>query len=449
MQNQTAVVKAAAQIHGGVHPGHFKNTADCATVVMPPPEKVTICMQQHIGAPCKPVVKKGDTVFVGQIVGDNDAYVCAPIHASVSGTVTGIVEVLLPTGAKCPAVEITSDGKMTPDPSIQPHPVSSTEELVAAARASGLVGLGGAGFPAHVKLSPKPGTKLDTLIINGAECEPYITADYRECIEHADDIMEGVYRIKELMGFDRVIIGVEDNKPEAIRILHEIAADKRDINDSVNLLQLKSQYPQGAEKVLIYTATGRKQPLGKLPADVGCVVMNITSISFLNRYIRTGMPLVTKRLTVDGPAIAHPMNVEVPIGASIRDVIEFCGGYACAPEKLITGGPMMGFAVMDDTLPILKQNNAILAFDAAAAAVPESTPCIRCGRCIRGCPMQLQPAVVETALKTGGDAAALDKLGVMYCIECGSCSYICPAKRQLVQSMRLAKGKVRKAGAKK
>ena len=449
MQNQTAMVRPAAQIHGGVHPEHIKNTADTATVIMPPPEKVTICMQQHIGAPCKPVVKKGDTVRVGQVIGDSDAYICAPIHASVSGTVAGFTEVLLPNGVKCQAVEILSDGGMTPDASVAPHPVSTAEELVAAARASGLVGLGGAGFPAHVKLNPAPDADLDTLIINGAECEPYITADYRECIEHADDIMEGVYRIKELMGFERVIIGVEDNKPEAIRILQDIAADKRDADDSVNLLRLRSQYPQGAEKVLIYTATGRKLPLGKLPADVGCVVMNIASVSFLNRYIRTGMPLVARRLTVDGPAIAHPMNVEVPIGASVRDVIEFCGGYACAPEKLITGGPMMGFAIMDDSLPVLKQNNAILAFDAAAAAVPDSGPCIRCGRCIRGCPMQLQPAAAEAALKTGGNPAALEKLGVMYCIECGSCSFICPAKRQLAQSMRLAKDRVRKAGAKK
>lgn len=448
MDNLTAVIKAAAQINGGVHPSHFKNTSDCATVVMPPPEKVVIGMQQHIGAPCIPAVKKGDEVKVGQVIGDSEAFVCAPIHSSVSGVVTGIGEILLPNGVKCQAVEIESDGQMTPFEGLAPMKVTTAEELVAAARKSGLVGLGGAGFPAHVKLTPKPGTDLDNLIINGAECEPYITADYRECIEHADDIMDGVYLIKELMGFENVIIGVEDNKPEAIKILHDIAADKRDTDNSVNLLELKSQYPQGAEKVLIYTATGRKLPLGKLPADVGCVVMNITSVSFLNRFIRTGMPLVTKRLTVDGPAIANPMNVEVPIGASVRDVIEFCGGYKCTPEKLITGGPMMGFAIMDDSLPVLKQNNAILAFDAAAAALPESTPCIRCARCIRGCPMNLQPAAVETALKMGGDVGQLKKLGTEYCIECGSCSFVCPAKRHLVQSMRVAKAKIRKAGGK-
>lgn len=448
MQNLTAVVKAAAQIRGGTKLSHFKNTSECKTVVMPPPAKVVIPMQQHIGAPCVPCVAKGDTVKVGQLIGDSAAPVSAPMHASVSGTVTGIVQVMLPNGVQCDAVEIESDGKMELYEGLKPHPVNCAADLVAAARESGLVGLGGAGFPAHVKLNPRSDVKLDTLIINGAECEPYITSDYRECVEHSEDIMEGVYLIKEIMGFDRVIIGVEDNKPEAIRILHDIAADKRDTNDSVNLLELKSNYPQGAEKVLIYTATGRKLPLGKLPADVGCVVMNITSVSFLNRYIKTGIPLITKRITVDGSAIAHPMNVEVPIGASIKDVVEFCGGYSCTPEKLITGGPMMGFAVMDDALPILKQNNAILAFDHRDALTPEITPCIRCGRCQRGCPMQLRPAEVEQALKTG-DTDRLSALGTMYCIECGSCTYNCPAKRQLTQSMRIAKAKIKKEGQSK
>lgn len=448
MQKLTAVVKAVAKIPGGTKISHFKNTADMQTVKMPPPSKVVIPMQQHIGALCTPVVAKGDTVKLGQLIAESSAPVSAPIHASVSGTVTAISSVRLPSGAVVPAVEIESDGKMEVYEGIKPFPVRNTEDLVAAAKASGLVGLGGAGFPAHIKLSPKAGTKLDTLIINGAECEPYITADYRECIENHDDIMEGVYLVKKLMGFDQVIIGVEDNKPQAIQILHDIAADQRDTNNSVNLLCLKSSYPQGAEKVLIYTSTGRKLPLGKLPADVGCVVMNITSISFLNRFIRTGMPLVTKRLTVDGSAIAKPMNVEVPIGTSIKDVIEFCGGYNCTPEKLILGGPMMGTAVMDDTLPVMKQNNAILAFDQKDALVPDSTACIRCGRCVRGCPMLLRPADVERAMKLG-DVSMMSELGVMYCIECGSCTYNCPAKRQLTQSMRVAKAKVRKEGAKK
>lgn len=449
MQNFTAVVKAAAHIHGGTRVKHCKNTAECQTVIMPPPSRVVIPMLQHIGAPCVPTVAKGDQVSVGQIIGDSTAPVSAPIHASISGTVVGITQVMLPTGTVTDAIEIESDGQMTPFEGLKPFPVQSKADLVAAARACGLVGLGGAGFPAHIKLSPKADTKLDTLIINGAECEPYITADYRECIEFSHDIMEGVYLLKELMGFERVIIGVEDNKPEAIRILQEIAADRRDINDSVNLLKLQSNYPQGAEKVLIYTATGRKLPLGKLPADVGCVVMNITSLSVLYRFIRTGMPLVSKRLTVDGSAIAKPANVQVPIGTSIRDVIEFCGGYSCTPEKLITGGPMMGFAVMDDSLPILKQNNAILAFDRKDALTPDSTPCIRCGRCVRACPMQLRPAEIERTMKHGdADAKALQALGAMYCIECGSCAYVCPAKRPLTQTMRIAKAKIRKEGAK-
>lgn len=504
------ITKAAAKIRGGVKPGHFKNTADCQTVIMPPPTKVTIAMRQHIGAPCTPIVKKGDFVTVGQVIGDSTALISAPIHASVSGIVCAIRNILLPDGAVCEAVEIESDGQMTRCPTLQPHPVSTAGDLVRAARASGLVGLGGAGFPAHVKLTPNDDIKLDTLIVNGAECEPFITSDYRECIEHPDDLLDGILLIKERMGIGQVVIALEDNKPEAVKILKdkieqrwvpeksertESAADTPDDGDSlkisentdteqaierqdaldgpdgtdvpaedqaalplkthaaaqsaaespVKIMLLPSRYPQGAEKMLIYAVIGRKLPLGRLPAEVGCLVMNLSSVAFLTRYVRTGMPLVTRRLTVDGSAVAKPMNVEVPIGTSVKDVISFCGGYRCTPQKLITGGPMMGFALMDDNLPVLKQNNAILAFDARDAAVPDSTPCIRCGRCTYNCPMRLQPAAIETALKLA-DAGEMERLGVMYCIECGCCSYICPAKRQLVQSMRVAKSKVRKAG---
>ena len=448
MDKLDAVIRAVGRIHGGVKPGHFKNTAEEPTVVMPPPEKVFIAMQQHIGAPCKPLVKKGDTVFVGQKIGDSDQPVSAPIHASVSGTVSGIGEVMLPGGQRVQTVEIESDGLMTPAPGLAPPPAETPEDLVKAARESGLVGLGGAGFPAHIKLLHADNAELDTLIINAAECEPYITSDYRECLEHPEDIIEGVYLLKRIMNFKQVIIAVEDNKPAAIEVLHKIAVDKRDTAHQVNMMKLKTHYPQGAEKVLIYTATGRKLAPGQLPAGVGCVVMNVTSVSVLNRYLRTGMPLTTKRVTIDGSAAARPMNVEVPVGTPVEDVIRFCGGYKEAPKKILMGGPMMGLCLADASIPVLKQNNAILLFGEKEATLPKSTPCIRCGRCVQACPMFLRPAEVDRGLEKAS-AETLQTLGANVCIECGSCAYVCPAKRQLVQSMRLAKGRIRKEAAKK
>lgn len=447
MDKLDAVVKAVGRIHGGVHPGQFKSTADQPTAVMPPPAKVSIAMQQHIGAPCIPTVKKGDTVYVGQKIGDSDQPVSAPIHASVSGTVTGIGEIMLPGGQRVQTVEIQSDGLMTPDPTLAPPTAETPEDLVKAARESGLVGLGGAGFPAHIKLKGADSAALDTLIINAAECEPYITSDYRECLENPEDVIEGVYRLKKIMNFQSVIIAVEDNKPEAIKLLHKIAVDKRDTLHQVNLMKLRTHYPQGAEKVLIYTATGRKLAPGQLPAGVGCVVMNVTSISFLNRYLRTGMPLISKRVTVDGSAVARPQNVEVPVGTPVEEVIQFCGGYKEPAKKILMGGPMMGLALADTDIPVLKQNNAILVFGEKEARLPDATPCIRCGRCMKACPMSLRPAEIERSLSSAS-AAALQKLGADVCIECGSCAYVCPAKRPLVQSMRLAKARVRKEGKK-
>ena len=429
-------------ISGGAEVPHRKNTAEITSVAMPSPKTVLIPMSQHIGAPCEPTVKVGDEVFVGTLIGDSEKYISAPIYSSVSGTVKSIDDFCLSNGGKCKAVVIESDGKDTPCPDLKPIEINTIDDLVKATRACGLVGLGGAGFPTHVKLTPKDESSLDTLIINGAECEPYITSDYRSCIEDYDDIIEGVYLLKKIIGFKRVFIAIEDNKPEAIEKLAVLAADKRDEDNSVKVLKLKSRYPQGAEKVLIYTATKRRLPLGALPSDVGCMVLNITSIATLYRYIRTGMPLVKKRITVDGTAVAEPKNVIVPLGTRIADLIEFCGGFKADPAKVLYGGPMMGVTVESLDKPILKQNNAILAFSDMADLFPESTSCINCGRCYRACPMQLMPCSVEAALKKDAPAA-LTKLHVNYCMECGSCSFSCPAKRPLTQIMRLAKNKVR------
>lgn len=436
--------------HGGAAVPHHKNTWDIPSSTMPPPEKVILPMQQHIGAPCIPTVKKGDHVYVGTVVGDSDAYVSAPVHASVSGTVTEITQVMLTGGQMTQAVVVGSDGKMEKDPAIAPPPpITTKEELAKAARAAGLVGLGGAGFPAHVKLNVPEGKTIDTLLVNVAECEPYVTSDHREALENGRNVLEGVYHVKEILGVQRVIIAVEDNKPDVIQKLSEIADDpKRDPLDQVRVLPLKSRYPQGAEKVLVQACTGRKVPAGKLPADVGCLVMNIGSLSFLASYMRTGMPLTLKRVTLDGSAIAHPQNVIVPVGTPIKDVVAFCGGYKAEPKKLIMGGPMMGVAITSDELPILKQNNAILAFDQREAQLRQPTACIRCGRCVAACPMHLMPTKLEQVVERQ-DVEALQSLDIMTCMECGCCSFSCPAGRRLVQAIRLGKNYVRKAGGKK
>ncbi len=434
--------------HGGAAVPHHKNTAKLESKVLPCPEQVTIPMQQHAGAPCKPLVKVGDLVQVGQKIGEAEAFVSAPIHASVSGKVTAVTKVMLPGGQTADAVVIQSDGQMTVSPEVKPPVVETKEDFLKAVRESGLVGLGGAGFPAHVKLNVPKDKHLDTLIVNAAECEPYITADNREALENSWAVLSGVYAVRDLLKLDRVIIAVEDNKPEVIETLRKIADNPtHDPENRVRILPLHARYPQGAEKVLVQSCTNRVIPLGKLPADVGCLVMNITSVAFLADYLKTGMPLVKKRVTIDGSAIANPQNVIVPIGTKIADAVAFCGGYSKPPRKLLMGGPMMGIALTTDEQPILKQNNGILAFAEEDAALPEPTACIRCGRCVSGCPMNLIPTQLEKYAELG-NAEELDRLGVMCCMECGTCAYNCPAHRPLVHAIRLGKALVRNGGKK-
>lgn len=440
MSLKESILKPIAKLKGGAHIPHFKNTAEAESVVMDAPATVTIPLKQHIGAECVATVQKDDKVFVGTVIADSTAPLSAPIHSSVSGTVKEIKKISQPNGV-VNAIVIESDGEMTPDPSLKPRKITTAKQLVQACRECGLVGLGGAGFPVHIKLESLLKPEIDTLIINCAECEPYITSDYRECMENYDDILNGVYLLRDIFELKNVIIAIEGNKPKAIEKLYEVASDIQDEADNVKLMCLDTSYPQGAEKMLVYTTTGKKIPLGKLPADVGCAVMNITSISALYRFIRTGMPLVSKRVTVDGNAIAKPQNVIVPIGTSVQDIIDFCGGADENIEKIILGGPMMGSAIKDTETVIAKQSNAVLCFKNIKPI--RTTPCIRCGRCAAACPMFLAPGAVEHSIDH--NFTNLENLNVMSCIECGSCSYVCPAGRPLTAAMRTGKFELRRS----
>ena len=393
-----------------IHVKHQKNTAELESVIMPVPAEVTISMSQHIGAPCKPVVKVGDTVKVGQLIGDSEAAVSAPIHSSVSGKVKAIEQIFNARGAKSEAIVITTDGEQTIDETLTPPAIGAElEDVLVAARACGLMGLGGAGFPTSVKLVGLKSAAIDTLVINGAECEPYLTCDYRIMLEKTDLLLEGAELILRHMPGGRAVIGIENNKPKAIE---KIKADAAAKGSKLEVLELKSRYPQGAEKVIVYEATGRVIPEGKLP-------------------------------TVDGGAVAEPKNVWVPIGTKLEDIINFCGGYKGEPAEIILGGPMMGTSCRDDQTPISKTNNGLLVFNEKEAKMAAETACIRCGRCLRACPLSLSPAALDRAYHAE-DVEALKALHVNLCMECGCCAYVCPAKRHLVVYNQLGKQMIKK-----
>lgn len=428
---------------GGVHPPSFKTTEGCATVNMGIPSKVVIPMSQHLGAPCQPLVKKGDTVKVGQVIGDTDAFVSAPIHSSVSGVVANVESRIISGSKPVVCVEIKPDGLQELAEDIKPPVVESREDFLRAVRASGLTGLGGAGFPVHVKLNPPKDVNIDTLIINAAECEPFITSDYRECMENTENIIEGIQQVLKWIGIPRAMIGIEDNKPQAIKKLSDAIKPFKNIT----VHSLVSRYPQGAEKMLIKTLTGREVPPGKLPAHVGCIVMNVTSVSFVASYLKTGIPLIKKRVTVDGTAVKTPNNVEILIGTPVQEVFDFCGGFKSQPGKIIMGGPMMGVALYSAEIPVLKNTNALLALSEGQAKLPEESSCIRCGRCVRACPMSLLPFELDRLVKAGM-YEEVEKYNIMDCIECGSCVYACPAKRLIVQYIRLGKDALRRKAKK-
>ncbi|MFV0517892.1 MAG: electron transport complex subunit RsxC [Aminipila sp.] len=428
-----------------IHVQHHKNTAECTSEVMPIPDFVYISMSQHIGAPCKPLVAKGDYVKVGQPLGDTDAFVSAPIHSSVSGTVTGIEGIRSGNGGEDTVVVIETDKKQELWEGIQVPQANNREDFVKAVRASGLVGLGGASFPTHIKYNPKNIDEVTTLIINGAECEPFITSDHRLMVEDTENIIDGMLLIMKHLELKEGFIGVEDNKPDAIAALNKMIEQKG--NPNIKVVSLRSRYPQGAERVMVYEVTGKTMNAGVLPAELGIILSNITTVAFVGQYFKDGVPLVSKRLTVDGTAVARPTNIICPIGTKVADVMAFCGGYKAEPKKILMGGPMMGKAIFSDQLPVIKNNNALLAFSGNEAWVKEETACINCGRCHKACPFLLMPTALSAAVERK-DAEALEKFKVMQCMECGSCSYICPARRPLGFNNKLGKAILKEAQSK-
>ena len=421
---------------------HHKNTAAMTPVAIEPPMTVTIPMAQHIGAPANPVCAVGDTVFVGTLIGEASGFVSAPVHSSVSGVVKKIDLQLMANGKKGTVVVIESDGLMTPDPGLQPPEVESFADLSAAARAAGLVGLGGAGFPTAVKLDSKKLDVLDTLVLNGAECEPYITSDTCTMLDNADMIRKGVELILRHSKIKSVYIGIEKNKAECISHLSGVFANM----PKVKVETLPDTYPQGAEKILIYNTTGRVVPEGGLPSDVGILVMNVTTIAALAEYVETGMPLVKKCVTVDGSVVKEPKNLIVPVGTSVGDLIEAAGGLNDEAGKVIIGGPMMGTAIYSLDYPVMKNCNAVVVLSKKEAKKQYENPCIHCGRCVAICPMGLNPTVYAKAMNVSDAEDRIQRYTdakLNLCIECGSCSYVCPSNRPLVENNRLAKTEMR------
>jgi electron transport complex protein RnfC len=417
-----------------IHLEHNKSTMDLCTETMTIPDKIYISVVQHIGAPGIPLVEIGDIVKVGQLIADSNAFVSAPVHSSVSGKVVKIEDIMSSLGTKDKTIVIETDKKQELWEGIKIPVIKSKDDFIKAIRDSGLVGLGGAAFPTHVKYNPKNLEEVDTLIVNGAECEPYITSDYRTMMEDTENIVYGIRIIMKFLNLTKCYIGIEKNKPLAIEKLKYAIKNMT----GVSVVTLKPTYPQGAERVLIYETTGKTLNPGKLPADIGIIVSNISTVSFVAEYYKTGIPLISKRITVDGNAVLFPRNLRAPIGARISDIIDYCGGYTKTPKKIIMGGPMMGRAIYNPEKALIKNNNAILVLDESMSKTPIETECINCGRCYKNCPLNLMPTAIAKEFSRN-NVEGLKKLKVSICMECGCCTYVCPAKKQLSMINRLAK----------
>ncbi len=432
----------AFKFKGGIHPPDSKEvTKDKAIVSAKVPPRLFVPLLQHIGAPCKTAVQAGQKVRKGEVIGTAAGFVSAPVHAAVSGKVTGFCDVPHPAGMMVPAVIIENDNretwvelKETPD-----YAALSPKELCERILAAGIVGMGGATFPTHVKLSPPRDKKIDTLIINGVECEPYLTADYRLMVEKTGEIVEGARLIMKALGVSRGMIGIESNKPDAVAVMKKACGN----DASLSVHSLKVKYPQGAEKMLIKALVNREVPLRGLPMDVGVVVQNVATAAAVYDAVRNGRPLIERVVTVTGDAIKEPKNVLARIGSTVNDVVDECGGFSRKPGKVIMGGPMMGFAVHSMDTPVTKGTSGIVALSEQTVLHSEEFgPCIKCGRCIDVCPMGLVPSMLGVFGEKGFyDEAKAYR--VHDCFECGSCTYVCPSKRPIVQFIKLAKALVK------
>lgn len=425
---------AILSFKGGVHPFDGKALSKTEPIEdYLPKGEIVIPLSQHIGAPASPIVKAGDRVLVNQKIGEASGFISANIHSSVSGTVKKIEPRLVTGGNKVQSVVIENDNlyEECPVTDLRSPEDMTAEEKLELVKEAGVVGMGGAGFPAHVKLSPKNKDDIEYIIVNGAECEPYLTSDYRRMIEQPEYLIEGLRLVLSMFKKAKGIIAIEDNKTDAARKIRELVKNETDIEVKV----VYTKYPQGGERALIYAVTGRKVNSDMLPADVNCIVHNVDTIFSIRRAIAEKKPLIDRIVTITGDAVNKPKNLKVRIGTNMRELIDAAGGFKSAPEKIISGGPMMGIAVYDLSIPVSKGSSALLCFTKDEVRACEPGNCINCGRCVSVCPGRVVPSRLAM-LAEQGDKEAFEKNFGMECCECGCCSYICPAKRNLTQAIK-------------
>lgn len=428
---------------GGIHPPQKKEaTANKKIERYLPKGELVFPMAQSLGAPCQPTVKKGDRVLVGQKLGDSEAFVAAPVLSSVSGTVKDVGLRMTSAGIYENCVIVENDNNYEKDPSwtpIENYFEADPREYLKRIREAGIVGFGGATFPTVVKLSPPPDKVIKWLIVNGVECEPYINCDNRLMIEEPDKITEGLTLVMRLFPEAEGVIAIENNKPEAIKTMGSAVSKLG--NNKITVMPLEVKYPQGAEKMLIEAVTKQEYVMTALPADVGCIILNVRTIHQIREAIAAGEPALSRIITVTGEAVSEPKNIHVPLGTSVKELIDFCGGFTEQPVKVISGGPMMGVSLRSTDIPVVKSTSGILALTDSTASMAAESTCIRCGRCIEACPMGLMPSVLNPLVLIR-NYNAFEEAGGMNCIECGSCSFVCPANRHLTQSFRDGKSTI-------
>lgn len=423
---------------GGIHPFEGKELSkDLPVKAVLPKGDLVYPLSQHIGAPAKPVVSVGDKVLAGQLIAEASGFISANVICSVSGTVKAIEDRLIAAGSKCPCIVVENDGAYE---TVEGYGVArdytkmTAEEIIAAVKAAGIVGMGGAGFPTHVKLAPKDASKIDYVLVNGAECEPYLTSDYRAMLEEPELLIGGLKVMLSLFENAKALIVIEDNKPEAIAKLTELTAAE----ERIGVCPVKTKYPQGGERTLIYAATGRKIWSKMLPADAGCVVDNVATVIAIYRAVCESKPLIERTVTITGEAVTAPQNFGVKIGMNFTELVEEAGGFSEEPEKIIYGGPMMGPSMFSTDVPVTKTCSSLLALKSDTVSKTEDSPCIRCGRCASVCPGRVVPQKLMECVENG-NFEEFERLNGMECCECGCCSFICPAKRPLTQALKLGR----------